>query len=270
MTDDWHIAAAHWNRVYHPPLLPGESEMALINGYLQQFATRQRAVQALVLGVTPAYLDLCWPPGVSLLAVDRSRSMIDRLWRGSPDQILCADWFNMALPAGSRNFLLCDGGLCLQPWPHAQQALVRVMAALMPPGGLAILRCFVLPRQGETLAQILQDLYAGTVRNLSELQLRLWMVLQPDRIQGTSNRQVHDVLAAEYVDREALLRLPGVTPDWLQECSVATGIRRFWFTDIGEIVGWLTADPGGFTVEELFVPPHALGAYCPSLVLRRI
>ena len=73
----------------------------------------------------------------------------------------------------------------------------------------------------------------------------------------------------QFGDRTALAALPGAGPDWWQHDAASKELRRFWFSDIEEIIGWFTVDPGGFELQSRFEPPHALGAYCPTLVLQR-
>jgi SAM-dependent methyltransferase len=270
VTDDWQVPAATWQKIYRPPLLPDEPELALIRRWLQQVSTQTRTLDALLLGVTPEYCTLPWPQQGSLLALDHSQSMIDKLWRGSPEQVLCADWLDMPLPAGSRNFALCDGGLCLQAYPHAQLGMVQALARVMAPRGVAIIRCFVLPQKTESLARVLDELGAGNINNLSELQLRLWVVLQQSRTEGVTSRQFWDSVTAAIPDRMHLARMLGTDAPVLQKASAAAGARRYYFTDLREIITWFSVDPGGFALEEILVPHHALGEHCPSLVLRRL
>lgn len=269
MIDPWREPAANWNRRYQSPLAPGAEDLAFISDWMRRLTAEQQGLRPLIFGVTSQYLDLPWPADTSLLAVDHSPSMIEHAWLGSPSQVLCADWFDLPLPDASSNFLLCDCGLCLQPWPGTQAALIEVLKRVIEPGGLLIMRCFVLPEVRESLADILAALRAGEIPNFSALQLRLWLALQTDRQRGVTSRDVRDALRAEADMPELFASLPGATPGWLDAVDPPGQERRFWFTDIGEIRDWFTREPGGFSLEACYQPAYTLGAVCPVLVLRR-
>ena len=71
---------------------------------------------------------------------------------------MCANWLDLNLPDGSRDIVLCDGGLETQPYPQGQQQLVRIIRNVLSDQGLCIFRLYVLPPKRESLDAILGDM----------------------------------------------------------------------------------------------------------------
>jgi len=50
--------------------------------------------------------------------VDRTQAMVDNLWPGPKQEAHCTDWLALTLPDGSRDLVLCDGGLHPGAYDH--------------------------------------------------------------------------------------------------------------------------------------------------------
>src|SRR5580698_11337179 len=108
----WLATSRRWNQI-GPPLRPSPEDIGFYAAHIDRWVLGNGSPRALILGVTPELYRLSWPCGTNLLAVDRTRGMIDAVWPGPRSAVLCADWTAMFLPARSRDIALCDAGLIL-------------------------------------------------------------------------------------------------------------------------------------------------------------
>lgn len=269
-------AAAHWPDVARlwarlgPPLRPSLEDLRFVSDAMRHRARPTRPPRALILGVTPELHDLRWPEGTDLLAIDHTRAMIDAVWPGPRTRVICGDWTAIPLADGSRDFVLCDGGLHLLPHPSGQEALVRTLARVIEPGGICLFRLFVPPDRREAPGRVLQDLLERKVPTLNVLKLRLGMALQRDSAGGV---QLGDVWNAVHDLEGDLARLAariGWDLDHLAAIDTYRGSpTRYHFIGVREAECLFCADPGGFDLIAVRVPSYTLGERCPTLVLRR-
>src|ERR1700729_3584228 len=88
------------------PLLPSPADCGFLERTISEWVAAHpgEALQALVLGVTPALVRIAWPQRSFLAAVDRSESMIASVWPGNVPSVrgaIRADW--LALPLRDRS-----------------------------------------------------------------------------------------------------------------------------------------------------------------------
>ncbi len=267
MSDAWQQAARLWKHM-GAPIRPGAEDLRVITERLQDPALQKAALRVVVLGATPEYHALPWPDDVVLTAADKSQLMLDAIWPGG--DTLCADWTALPLADASVDFLLCDGGLCLQPWPQGQHALVTALARVLKPGGLLILRSFVQPAVPESIDTVLADLRAGRLADRNLARLRVWMAMQRSVAEGVSNVASWKLLGSAAPDVETLAKLMNTDADYLRVVLAKSDDRSFHFADEREISGMFCTEPGGFRLEEVRVPAYPYGACCPTHVLRRL
>ena len=179
----WPTAAQRWN-LFGSPLRPAAEDVDFYVAEIRQWCRGRGVPRALLLGVTPELYGLPWPEGTDLLAVDRSQAMIDNVWPGPKERVRCAEWQASDLPTASRDMALCDGGFHLLGHPGEQAELVRILARVVAPGGLVLLRLYLPPATHELPQQVLGDLLAGRISNLNVLKFRLCMALQNDVVEG--------------------------------------------------------------------------------------
>ena len=205
-----------------------------------------------------------------LLAVDRNQAMIDAVWPGPREAILCSDWLSLALPKGSRDLALCDGGLHFAAYPQEQQRLVRILGDALSDGGLCILRLFVPPSQREAPDAVLTDLLEGRVPNLNVLKLRLWMALLDSAEEGVELATVWRTIHEAAPDLEALAARLGWPVDHIRAIHTYRGsTARYHLVTVDQALGLFCGDLGGFELRRTCVPSYELGEQCPTLVLRR-
>jgi hypothetical protein len=226
--------------------------------------------RVLLLGVTPELYFLPWPKGTDIMAVDRTQPMIDAVWPGPKDAVYCAEWTTMTLPDGSRDIILCDGGMEQPQYPQEHRRLVRILRQVLSDGGLTILRLYVLPSQRESPETVLRDFVQGRVSNINILKLRLGMALQGTSSEGVQRKTIWDAFHAAAPDPYCLARQLGWSAgqmhviDAYRDCP-----DRFFFLTVADLRQLFCSSPGGFQFESLHVPSYELGERCPTVVLRR-
>jgi len=267
-TDYWHAIARQWERL-GPPLRPTAQDIGFYTAAIDQWVQANGPPRVLLLGVTPELYRLPWPKGTDFLAVDRTRPMIDAVWPGPKDAVSCADWTTRALPDGSRDIVLCDGGMELLKHPQELRQLVRILRRALSHGGLCILRLYVPPSQRESSETVLQDFVQGRVSNVNILKLRLGMALQASLREGIQRQTIWDAFHAAVPDPEHLAPQVGWS---VEQMHIIDAYRdcpdRFFFRNVADIRDLFCESPGGFQLESVRVPSYELGDRCPTVVLR--
>jgi SAM-dependent methyltransferase len=237
---------------------------------VQEWARQGGTPRVVLLGVTPELYSLPWPAGTDFLAVDRTQAMIDAVWPGPREAVLCADWLALALPEGSRDVALCDGGLHLLAYPQEQRRLVRVLRRVLSDQGLCILRLYVPPPRRESPEAVLSDLLEGRISSLNTLKLRLGMALLDGADEGVELGAVWRALHAVCPDLERLASRIGWPVERLLAINTYRGSRdRYHFVTVDQVCQLFCCSPGGFEVHCLRVPSYELGERCPTIVFRR-
>ena len=264
----WGGSALDRWKLFGPPLRPAEQDGQLFADAVRAWAARNGTPRIVVLGSTPEIQVLAARHGWPVCAVDRARPMLRHVWPGSPGSACCADWTRLPLAAGSQDIAFLDGGLQMLTYPDGQARFARELAHVLRPGGLFVVRVFVLPQSAETTQQVVAALRAGEVSTPDELRLRLWMAVQESPAAGVALRQVWEALSLAAPDFPAVgARLGwsdaqvGVVNDY------ANAVERYYLTRLDHIADVFR--PCGFELEAVRVPAYAMGQCCPTLVLRR-
>jgi SAM-dependent methyltransferase len=267
--DHWSLLARRWDQV-GPPLRPVAEDIGFCWDAVREWVRRRGAPRVLLLGVTPELYHLPWPRGTGLLAVDRSQAMIDNVWPGPKDAAQCADWLALTLADGSRDIVLCDGGLHLLRYPQEQQRLVRILHGVLSDAGLCILRLYVPPSRRESPEAILEDLLQGRISSLDALKMRLWTAMSNSAAEGVELAAVWNAVQEAVPDLEALAANVGWPAAQIMTISAyRDSTVRYHFATVDQVRGLFCGDPGGFEVHDLKVPSYELGKRCPTIVLRR-
>jgi hypothetical protein len=225
--------------------------------------------RVLLLGVTPELYCLPWPKGTDFLAVDRSRPMIENMWPGPREAVRCADWLDLDLPHGSRDIVLCDGGLHLLRYPQEQKNLIRLIRSVLSDQGLCIFRLFALPSRREPPDAVIEDLLEGKIKNNSILKMRLSMALIESPEEGVALGQVYRMVYQAAPDLVKLASQIGWTIEHTLTINNYKDLTsRFYFLSIEQATGLFCFDPGGFLVHRLQIPSYELGRRCPIIALK--
>jgi SAM-dependent methyltransferase len=267
--DHWTAISRRWEQVASP-LRPCAEDAESYAEVVRRWADTHGIPRALILGVTPELYHLEWPAGSDLTAVDHTQAMIDAVWPGPRGAAVCADWRDMPLADGSRDIVLCDGGLSMLPYPQGHDRLIRTLRRVVAPNGLCVFRLYLPPVVRESPQAVLRDLLAGNVPNLNHLKLRLWTALQRDSRRGVSLAEVWNAVhrAAPDFDRLA------AQIEWPREHLLAINTYqdcadRYYFPTVAELRGRFCEQPGGFVFHSLRFHNYPLGERCPLIVFRR-
>jgi len=268
-SDYWHEIPRRWKWV-GAPLRPVTEDISFYTAAINEWMQSNGPPRVLLLGVTPELYFLPWPKGTDFLAVDRTRPMIDTVWAGPKHAVYCANWTTMTLPDGSRDIILCDGGMDLLQYPQEHRQLVRILRRVLSDGGLCILRLYALPSKRESPETVLRDFVQGRVSNINILKLRLGMALQDTPSEGVQYKTIWNAFHAAAPDPGRL----GPQIGWsAEQMHIIDAYRdcpnRFFFLTVADLRQLFCSSPGGFQFESLHVPSYELGERCPTVVLRR-
>lgn len=269
MNRHWPDIAKQWSQV-GPPLRPSAEDLAIVVDAVKHFP-RPRV---LVLGVTQELYRLPWPAGTSILAVDHTQAMIQALWPGPRDTAINAEWTDMPLPSGSRDVVLCDGGLALLNYPRDQKRMVSEIARVLSPGGLCIFRFYVPPAVRESPRVVLDDLVAGRIPNLNELKIRLCMAMQDDAAAGVRLGDVWNAVRNAVRHAAADFQQLAGNIGWPIEHLVAINTYRdsdvrYHFIGLEGIRDIFCQSPGGLEIDSIRLPHYAMADRFPTVIFRR-
>jgi hypothetical protein len=138
------------------------------------------------------------------MAVDKNPDMIANVWPGKPENAHCSQWSETPLPDKTVNLFLCDGGITCVTYPAGVQALAAELRRIADPPARAIIRLYVPPSTCETKEQVLNDLAAGKIPNLSQFKLRIATAMETDPKDGVALGDIWDALQEFAPDREVL------------------------------------------------------------------
>jgi SAM-dependent methyltransferase len=175
--------AALWRRrVPSAPLCPTPEDIAFVEGRIGRHAMRlQRPARALVLGVTQELLQMDWPAGSSLVAVDWSFDMVELMLSGEQRARVAApvvaDWRRMPIPASSHDFAVGDGCYVMQSSLEDCARINTEVARVLRPDGLFCLRCFLRPDVAEDPGVLFLQAAAGQAGNPDVFRWRVGMAL---------------------------------------------------------------------------------------------
>ena len=270
------VPVDHWqgmSRVWEltgPPLRPSGEDIAFYTKAVDSWVRDRGAPRVLILGVTPELYSLPWPAGTNIMALDHTKEMIDTVWPGPRNTAVCADWTALPLQTGSRDIVLCDGGVHLVVYPGDHRQLVRTLHRVVASGGVCIFRLFVPPRKREAVDDVLGNLLEAKIANLNILKLRLGMALQKDSSEGIELKRIWDTIHRVAPDFDRLASRIG----WPMEHLLAINTYRnspvrYYFLTPDDVCRVFCENPGGFTLETVNVPSYELGERCPTVVLAR-
>jgi hypothetical protein len=265
----WEKNALNW-RLMGPPLRPDYEDVALYIQAVREWNGNSTASRVLLLGVTPELYGMPWPEGTDFLAADRSEAMIEAVWPGPKGAALLTEWLDIKLPRGSRDIVLCDGGLHVLSYPEEQTRLVQILRNIVPNGGLCVFRLFLPPEHRESPDAVIDDLLAGKVPDLNVLKFRLWMALSNSASEGvemaTVYRVVHDVVGGI----DPLAERTGWSIEHTRAINSSQDLKaRLFFPTLDEVIDLFCGGENGFEMHRLLVPTYELGEQCPTIVLRR-
>jgi len=207
----WSDAAYHWHE-YGSPLRPSVDDVAAIEALVRNGYADARPLKALLLGVTPEIATMAWPPRTELLAIDRSRPMLERVWPGDIDgqrRAVCTDWFDFAWDAARRDVVVGDGIFALLDFPRQYRTLAASIHAALAPDGVFVTRLFLQTPQVETPDAVFADLLANRIGSFHAFKLRLAMAMQESATAGVRMGDVYAAWQSANIDSATLATITG-------------------------------------------------------------
>ena len=198
--------------------------------------------------------------------------MIRAVWPGDPAQVTTSNWLDVGSvhAPGSFDIVVCDGGLHLLPYPDGQSRLSEVIATLLAPKGLAIVRLFALPKVTENLDKVLADLANGKITDMNRLKLRVGMALQKDSTTGACLGDVWNCIAAVEPDLAILAQRLG----WRREHAEALvsyqgSSSRYYFSRPQTAIECLESS-GQLRCVRTHLPSYPAAEQFPTVVWERL
>ena len=256
----WSGQARQWDRV-GAPLRPPAEVVDQLCGPLAACSD-----PALVLGVTPE-LTAALP---RLLAVDRSATMIERLWPGDQPgrRATCADWLDLE-PGGDRfSGAVGDGSLTVLGTPQRVEQLLERLLALLPAGAPLRLRVFLRPEAPWSLQELQALSRSPGDLNFHAFKWMLAMHLASLQRNQVSVTTILEVFNQHWSDRAQLAQRTGWPAAQIDTIDVyRDSADVYWFPTASTLLELVTQRFNDVQLEPCGSYP--LAAQCPILSARR-
>jgi SAM-dependent methyltransferase len=262
------ITAPPWNGFHlrrsnqGPPLIPHPEVCAFIRRWLRDVDGR-----VLLLGATPELIDLVG----RTVAVDSSADSLEFIWPGntSTRSAVRANWLTLPYQANAFSGVIGDGSLNCLVHPDGYRQLFDEIARTLRPRSRVVIRCYVRPDTGESIAQIRNEVFAGRVGHVDALKWRLAHALCA--AQNESNLpvgRIRDAFEELFPDRELLQRLTGWSHAQIARVDAYAASRDiFSFPTARQL---LEAVPAAFERTALRrAGTYELAERCPMFVMER-
>jgi SAM-dependent methyltransferase len=268
-TDLWKRNSMRWHLVTSPQR-PIEEDGRLMLEMAAPILAAKPAPGVLVMGVTPEIVQLAWPAGTRLTALDQSADMIATIWRPHPSidsRVARARWQAMPLKDHAIDLGVGDGSLNALPSLADYPAVVAQLSRVLRPGGALVIRCFVRPDRQESLAEVAAEALAGRIAKFAALRWRLAMAMAGGDSFTVAVAEIGVAFNRAFPDRDHLAHVTGwerASLDMIDDYRNA--VTRFSFPTL-EVLRAAIAP--GFELAGLRHGRYELAERCPTLLLRR-
>ena len=257
----WQSAPKQWKH-FGPPLRPCPEDIKVMENHVAQWMDESSAdsCNVLLCGVTPEIVEMRWPAGTRLWAVEKSRAMIEEVWPAKESETklpLQAEWTGLPFGENSFDIVIGDGCFTSLEYPRLQLVFLESLRRVLRCSGLLIMRFFVQRDQPERPDDIFRDLLENRIGSFHAMKWRLAMSLQASASEGV---RVDDIWK---VWDEA-----GIKTNWPAQAvntidTYKGSDHRLIFTSLREIRELLSD-----SFEELAYsqPGYELGERCPIFV----
>jgi hypothetical protein len=222
------------------------------------------APRVLVLGVTPALVDLPWPMRAEVHAVDYDQAMIDMLWRpGSGRHCHRARWQEMPFPDGFFDLVVGDCSFNALPAPDDYADVLREIGRVRRAAAPLVVRAFVQSEPRLTLAGLASN--ADTVlAGLRTAEVRLLIAIAAAKADGTLHfTDIPGRIREEWGDVEDYLAALGHLPADIERTkSLFVLDQRLNYPTEHELAERFAP---WFGRVEFAYPDYAVGRNCPNM-----
>ena len=202
LKDHWGAHACQWSHI-GSPLRPGQQDVALMAGWLGD-----NPGYGLLLGVTPELMVL----SDRMVAQDRDRTMLDRVWRPRTPQQTAqqGDWLADADDGLQFDFAVGDGSLNMLAYADDYKQLFLRLRQRVRDGGLLLVRVFCAPEQSESLKVVLAAAVQGSIGSFHAFKWRLAMAMVAQQHDANISVQlIHQGFEELVADRGQLAQAAG-------------------------------------------------------------
>jgi len=204
----WNNQATRWENVGFPTR-PSLEDGAIITSIARKNRYGNSSTHIAVLGVTPEVIQLDWPKGSIIEAVDMNPWMIETLYKPHhtfPTMVHQGYWQSMPMSNASVDLVVGDGIFTPLETVNDYRALFCEMSRILKPGGVMIIRAFIRPDKCEKIEDVVSDALAGKIHYFGSLKWRIAMALVDDSF-GIKPAEIYRVFESYFPDRNSLSAL---------------------------------------------------------------
>ncbi len=267
----WLKHAGQWARIASP-LRPAPDDSEIMWQLLRTAAKDSHGPRrVIVLGVTPELVNLPWPDGSTLVAVDKSPEMIATVWKPNAriaSRVERARWQAMPIADGWADVMVGDGSFNALPSLADWRDMLAELARVMSPDGVLAARFYVRPDAREPVEAVVRDVWAGRIKSLHALKWRLAMSLDGGPACSVAVADIRRIFEDHFPNRAALERATGWPQDIIATIDAYHNVpTRYTFPTMADIT---TTCGGSFARVERRAATYELAERCPTLLFRRV
>ena len=271
MADDhWKNTTLNLKPPVRPPWHPSREDAAFMREWTSPVLEKASLRKVLVLGVTPEIVQLNWPPGAHVVAIDSSPAMIASLWHGNasvPSHVACARWQLLPVKDAQFDAVVGDGSLNALSSLEEYGKVMGEVSRVLKSDGVFVLRCFVRPPQIETPERVLSKAMEGEFPTTAAFRMRFAFAMA-DADGSIGLAALRDAFNALVPDRDALARLTGWPRQDIDRVDTDKDSRvRLTFPTQSQLVS--LSEPV-FRVEDSARGTYTQAEHCPTFLFRPI
>jgi hypothetical protein len=263
----WDEQAKQWKYITEP-LKPSAIDINNLTHWIYKlYETRNQPLTVLLLGVTPEIVNIHWPEGTRLFAIDKNMAMLTSVLPRSTSFIqpiaLTADWLHFPLKSASFDMVIGDGCYNLLAWSEYESLTKAIKSLLNNEGGVFISRFFLRPEHNESLDSLKQKIINQHFDNFSAFKLTLLMTLQHDVNKGVCLKEVWDCWDQHF---KQIVFAYQHNLAWADDAvNVINNYKNkhvfYTFPTLVEVKNHLQKN---LREEKIFIPSYQLGDHCPT------
>lgn len=266
MGSNWGVNKSLWQSI-KPPLIPSAEDASLMWSACPAELLARDHARVLVLGVTPALVNMPWPAGFEICAVDFDPAMIETLWVDGQDarsSVICANWSAMPFPDDHFDLVVGDCSFCALPGLDAYQAVLSEIVRVKRDDAPIICRFFMQSTPRLTMHSVVEKLGDPLLSQCAPAARRL---LIPIAVSGedaaVTYNCVEDRIACEWGPFDAFLAAMGLDGEEEARSRLAFSLpHRLNFPTLAQITRQFAA--AGLT-PTVHVPGYPAGQFCPTI-----
>ena len=267
--DHWSEHAKQWSHI-GAPLRPSLEDTRLIESQLFSASDNDRALNAMLLGVTPELALMSWPNNTNLLAIDRNQSMIDGVWPINELKInataMSGNWLSTKQKTHSMDIVVGDGCLTLLSYLEHYSAFFKEIQRIVATDGNFVIRHFTRPEQAENIEDIFSDLLNGKIGNFHIFKWRLGMALHGSIEEGVKVNEIWETWKDKNIPVKQLVEQNGWTIESINTINNYKGVNTVYTFPTANEVSEISAQY--FEQISCHFMDYELGECCPTFFLK--